>query len=129
MSISRSIRRFCNTFLVYVESHGIKDLAALTPQMLHDFVIMDGKRFCRKTVSHRCTMLRGLLRFLYHRRLVSVDLSSTVVSPRIYQQDQCPRFLTAGEVKTVLSMIDRRTTCGRRNYAMAMLLAVYGLGW
>jgi integrase len=90
-------------------------------------MIADGNRYCRQTVSHRCAMLRGLLRFLYRRRQVPVDLSAVVVSPRIYQQDQCPRFLTPEEVQTVLSVINQRTACGRRNYAMAILLAVYGL--
>lgn len=123
----KNIRRFCETFMVYLESHGFRDLAALTPQVVHDFMTFDGSRFCRKTVSHRCSMLRGLLRFLYCRRLVPVDLSSVVVSPRIYQQDECPRFLMPEEVKTVLSMIDRRTACGRRNYAMITLLTTYGL--
>ncbi|MEI6915907.1 MAG: site-specific integrase [Armatimonadota bacterium] len=123
----KGIRRFCNTFMVYLGSHGIRDLTAITPQAVHDFMIFDGKGYCRKTISYRCAMLRGLLRFLYRRRQVPVDLSAVVVSPRIYQQDQCPRFLTPEEVKIVLSMIDRGTVRGRRNYAMAMLLAVYGL--
>jgi integrase/recombinase XerD len=123
----KNIRRFSNCLMVYLGSRGIHDLAALTPTVVHDFMISDARRFNRKTVSHRCTMLRGLLRFLYRRQLLSVDLSPVVVSPRIYQQDQCPRFLRHEEVQSVLSTIDRRTVFGRRNFAMAMLLAVYGL--
>jgi integrase/recombinase XerD len=123
----KNTRRFCNTFLVYLESRGISEFAALQPQVVDDFMILDGRRFCRKTIVHRGAMLRGFLRFLYRRRLVRSDLSSTVVSPRIYSQDQCPRFLMPGEVESVLSAIDQGTSCGRRNFAMAMLLAAYGL--
>jgi integrase/recombinase XerD len=123
----KNIRRFCHAFMGYLESRGTADLSALTPQVVQEFMTSDSTGYRRKTVSHRCAMLRGLLRHLYRRGLISVDLSAVVIAPRIYQQDQCPRFLTPPEVKAVLSAFNRQKVCGRRNYAMAVLLAVYGL--
>ena len=48
-------------------------------------------------------------------------------APRVYQHDQCPRFLTRPQIDAVLAVIDRTTPVGRRDYAMMLLLTVYGL--
>ena len=72
-------------------------------------------------------MLRGFLSYLYRHQLIATDLCSAVVAPRIYRHEQCPRFLTAAEIDKVLAAIDRNTSLGRRDYAMLLLLAVYGL--
>ena len=120
-------RRFCETFLVFLGERDIFDLADIRHKVIHDFIIYEGMRYNRKTIKHRCSMLRGFLVHLYRRGIVGHDLAQAVVSPRIYRQEQCPRFLTPVEVKTVLAAIDRNTDGGKRDYAMILLLAVYGL--
>lgn len=72
-------------------------------------------------------MLRNLLSFLFRRGVVPVDLVGAIVSPRVYQHEQCPRFLTRSEIETVLATINRHTPVGVRDYAMLLLLATYGL--
>jgi site-specific recombinase XerD len=59
--------------------------------------------------------------------VVALDLSGVVIAPRVYQHDQCPRFLTRPQIDAVLAVIDRKTPVGRRDYAMLLLLTVYGL--
>ena len=54
-------------------------------------------------------------------------MSPVVVAPRIFKYESCPRFLTRAEVQRVLSIIDQETLVGKRDYAMLMLLATYGL--
>jgi len=78
-------------------------------------------------LSYHCSMLRDFLPFLHRRGVIAVDLAAAVVSPRLYQQEQCPRFLTRPEVEAVLAAIDRHTPVGQRDYAMVLLLATYGL--
>jgi integrase len=56
-----------------------------------------------------------------------VNLAGVVVTPRVYQGEHCPRFLTRAQIDAVLAVIDRQTPGGRRDYAMVLLLAVYGL--
>ncbi len=72
-------------------------------------------------------MLRDFLAYLYRHGVLAVDLAASVVSPRVYQHEQCPRFLTRGEIEAVLAVIDRQTPVGRRDFAMVLLLASYGL--
>jgi integrase len=102
-------------------------LQDLQPEHLYRFVTATGKTCARITLSFRCTVLRGFLAYLHRRGLVPMDLSSAVVAPRIYEQEQCPRFLTTAEVQAVVAAVDRQAPLGRRNYATLLLLAVYGL--
>ena len=74
-----------------------------------------------------CSTLRGYLSYLHRRGAIAIDLSSVVVGPRVYQHDQSPRFLTRPQIDAVLANVDRKTPVGRRDYAMLLLLTVYGL--
>jgi integrase len=55
------------------------------------------------------------------------DLSNTVEWPQVYRLSTIPRSITWAEVEQVLSGVDRRTPCGKRDYAILLLLVVYGL--
>lgn len=103
------------------------DLGRLRPESIHEFLIGEAKRCSRVTLRSRCYVLRDFLTYLFRRGVVSRDLAAAVVVPRVYRHEQCPRFLTRAEIETVLARIDRTTVVGRRDYAMVMLLAVYGL--
>jgi integrase/recombinase XerD len=117
----------CQAFRAFVTAEGLPGLHALRPDLIHRFIVGQGKRYSRKTLHSRCSDLRGLLSFLARRGVVSADLAAAVVSPRIYQHEQCPRFLTRPQVEAVLAVPDRDTPVGRRDYAMLLLLATYGL--
>jgi site-specific recombinase XerD len=121
----RDVRNTCATLLAPFRDTA--DLRDLRPKHLHRFVVAGGKIWARITLSSKCAIVRGFLAYLYRRGLVPVDLSSAVVAPRIYEEEQCPRFLTASEVEAVLAAVDRGPPRGRRDYAMLLLLAVYGL--
>ena len=121
------IRSCCRAFLTHLDASGIADLARITPSTIHAFVALDGKHFTRHTMSGRCSALRGLLSYLHLRGHTPTDLSAIVVAPKLYAHERCPRFLTRSEVRAVLSSVDRRTPLGRRDYAILILLATYGL--
>jgi integrase/recombinase XerD len=46
---------------------------------------------------------------------------------RVYRQEQLPRALRWETVRALLESIDRTTAIGRRDYAMLLLIATYGL--
>jgi integrase/recombinase XerD len=121
------IRRCTEELLLNLGLQGVVDLKSLGSVHIHAFIIREGQRVGRITLGHRCTMIRGFLSHLHRRGITSIDLSQAVVSPRRYQHEQCPRFLTRAEVEAVLAAVDLQTPHGRRDYAMLLLLAVYGL--
>jgi len=121
------IQSCCKAFLAYIEDCGITDLGAIAPGTIHAFIASEGGHFARRTMSGRCSALRGFLSFLYLKNRTPVDLSVLVVAPRLYAHECCPRFITRPEIRAVLSSVDRRTALGLRDYAMLILLSTYGL--
>jgi integrase/recombinase XerD len=125
---TEEVRRYqCRILLTYLATEGINHLHALRPDIVLRFIAWQGKRYSRQTLSALCSMLRDFLSFLHRCGTLAADLSRVVVSPRLYRQEQCPRFLTRSEIDAVLAVIDRRTPVGQRDYAMILLLATYGL--
>jgi len=58
----------------------------------------------------------------------ALDLSGTVIGPRIYDDEQVPSALRPEEIQAVLEATRQdRSPIGRRDYAFLMLLAAYGL--
>jgi len=92
-----------------------------------DFITEYSEGYARKTISSKCTILRGLLVYLYRKGLIRTDLSNVVIGPRIYQDEACPRFISKTQIQTILSQIDCDTIAGIRDYAMIIMLATYGL--
>jgi site-specific recombinase XerD len=121
------VRAPCNALLGFIGTESIQDLTAVTPGVVTRFITHEGEHYTRATLQGRCSRLRGFLSYLYRRDIVSVDLSAAVLAPRVFQDEQCPRFLTRAEIDAVLAVIDRETITGRRDFAMICLLAVYGL--
>ena len=85
-------------------------------------------RLARKTLARVACALRSFLRFLYACGHIRHDLASSVASPRVRRGDQPPRALPWSDVRRILRAIDRTTRTGRRDYALLLMMAVYGFG-
>ena len=83
----------------------------------------------RRTSIEDCTGgLRDFLRYLHGSGRSVFDLSGSVIGPRIYDYELIPSALRAEDVKKVLEVTGQDLSPrGRRDYAVLMLLATYGL--
>jgi len=82
----------------------------------------------RRTIEGRTVYLRSFLRYLHGSGRTPLDLSSTVIGPRIYDDEGIPSALRPEEVRAVLEVTRQDfSPTGRRDYACLMLLATYGL--
>lgn len=126
-STLESRRRLCQALVTHLACEGISDFRATRLDSIHRFLARQAQRCNRHTLRVLCSMLRGFLAFLYRRGVLAVDLAAAVVSPRVYQQEQCPRFLTRPEIEAVLATVNQATPLGKRDRAMILLLATYGL--
>jgi site-specific recombinase XerD len=120
-------QKVCQALIDYLAAKGGRSLRDLRPDLIHQFITQQGQRYCRDTLRQRCAMLRNFLSFLFRRAILPVDLASAVVAPRVYRHEHCPRFLTHSELAAVLAAINRHAPVGKRDYAMFLLLATYGL--
>lgn len=102
-------------------------LCHLGPQQVEAFVRAVGARVCRGSLQHTVAHLRSFLRFLASRGEVACGLDSSIDTPRVYRGERLPRALAWETVQAFLAAIDRATPMGRRDYAMFLLIATYGL--
>lgn len=91
------------------------------------FVANAGGRVGRRRMGQVTGTLRAFLRFLAATGEGPAGLDAQIESPRIYRGERLPRALASETVRTLLRSIDRTTPKGRRDYAMFLLIATYGL--
>jgi len=121
-------RRTVTAFLrhLHYEKNGAA-LAALTGRDLEGFLCAVGPRQTRASLQHVVAHLRAFLRFLVAEDEIAAGLDTQIDTPRVYRGEQLPRALPWDTVQALLKAIDRTTPMGRRDYAMFLLIATYGL--
>ena len=123
-----SYRHHLACFEAYLDRIGVTRLAELSPAILSAFVAeRAGAGLAKTTVRSGCGVLRVFLRYAHRQGLVATDLSKAVEWPPAYQLADIPRSISWAEVARVLGAVDRRTPCGKRDYAILLLLVTYGL--
>lgn len=114
-------------FEAYLQRSGIDNLAALSPAVVTAFLIQRARQLAPGGLTACGGIVRVFLRFLHRQGIVAKDLSRAVPRGRTYRHTAIPRAIPWNEVERVLASIDRRSPLGKRDYAMLMLLATYGL--
>ncbi len=100
----------------------------LSPVLLSAFITeRAGAGLAKTTVREGCGVLRVFLRYAHREGVLCRDLSGTVEWPQAYRLATIPRSISWADVERVLVGVDRRTPCGKRDYAILLLLVVYGL--
>lgn len=85
-------------------------------------------RVSKRTVADSCSSLRAFLRFLQMTGRLPADLAGGVIAPRYRTDEKPPRTLPWQDVQKVLRSISRAEAPGKRDFAIVLLLATYGLG-
>jgi integrase/recombinase XerD len=124
----RLYRHHLHRFEVYLKRVGVAELRELSPALLSAFVAeRSGAGLAKSTVRDTCGTLRVFLRYAHREGLVRRDLARTVEWPQVYRLSSIPRSISWDDVGKVLDTVDRRTPCGKRDYAILLLLVTYGL--
>lgn len=115
------------TFDAYLRHIGLADLADLRPAIVTAFLVDQGGKLHGTSMRGQSSILRTFLRYLFRQELLSGDLSRVVDSPRTYRHSGIPRSIPWKDVHRVLDAVDRRSAMGKRDYAILLLLVIYGL--
>lgn len=113
-------------FLRYLDDD-VARMHQLTAGQLDGFVVECARWMSRRSIGRVSAALRSFLRYLHLRGEIDRDLASGVATPRIYRHETVPRALPWADVRRLLATPDRATVTGRRDHAILVLLAVYGL--
>lgn len=104
-------------------------LKTLTVAQVNDLLAKDvqGHGFARTTVNRQASVLRGFIRFGEKREWCRRGLADGIQAPRVYRHEGLPVGPSWDDVKRLLVAAEGDRPTDIRDYAMLMLLAVYGL--
>ena len=121
---ARKYTQKLSAFAQYLERAGITELDRITPEHIREFYENDNNNAPRRSYG---STLRVFFRWAAAQGWLSSSLRDAVPRPRQYRYVSLPDVLDQGEVDRVLAAVDRSTPLGRRDYAVLVLAARYGL--
>lgn len=104
----------------------ITGLDDLTPALVRDY-LSSFHPLRWGTIAVHASALRGWFGYLRLHGLVEIDLAPAIVLPRVAHRSTPPRVFDRATVEKLLTAVDRSTPLGKRDYAMLLLAARYGL--
>ena len=102
-------------------------LRAVQLKDIDDYLVKLRRHYAVSTVSSILSSLRLFLRFLRSTGRICHDLASSIQSPP-RRRIQLPRALPWADVRRILKAVDQRSPLGRRDYAILLLMSLYGMG-
>jgi len=105
-----------------------RSMAELDLADIDAFIVACRHHYARTTVADIASSLRSFLRFLHTTGRLAVDLAPSVMAPIVRRGERPLRALPWEKVKRILDAVERSTAAGRRDYALLLLMSVYGLG-
>lgn len=114
-------------FVAFLGGRG-RRLSAVRLGDVDAFVAFLLKSMKRKTVAGMCSALRAFLRFLHATARLPHDVADSVLAPRVRVADCPPRVLPWRDVRRLIAAIDVCAPLGRRDLALLLTMATYGMG-
>jgi len=94
---------------------------------IRDHLLIRSKGRSGEYMRLMAVALRSFCHFLFLRGDTPRDLADSVPTVSKWRQSSVPTFLTPEQEETILASTDRSKPCGRRDYAILLLLARLGL--
>lgn len=113
-------------FYGFLIKNGITEPALISIKTIHAF-LQSLCAFEKPTVNHTMRTVRYYLKYCYENGFSNQELFSKI--PNIYynRQSRLPSSYSSGEVDTLLKSIDVGNPCGKRDYAIILLVSRLGL--
>jgi site-specific recombinase XerD len=90
-------------------------------------VVRESERVSASSTQQFACGLRAFLRFCFMEGLTTQDLSAAALSVTGRRRDALPRGIPVSDAKALLDSCDRRSSQGRRDYAVLVVLLRLGL--
>lgn len=122
-----TIKSCLKGFETYLLQKNFKALSELERSDIEAFILTFTK-YAKSTLPNRIYYLKMLLNFAYQQGHTTENLST--VCPHVRRTDthnSIPSTFTAEEVKAILAAVDRANPCGKRDYAILLMVTKLGL--
>jgi site-specific recombinase XerD len=118
---------FIYRFLVERFGDGPFLFRELKPSDISAFILRHAHTMSPKRAQGMTSAFRSFFRFLFGKGKLHADLALSVPTVAGWRLSTVPKYLVPEEVQRLLGACDRKTSAGRRNYAILLLLARLGL--
>ncbi len=112
--------------LIFFESRGIHDLKDICAADISNF-IKTQIDLQNQTIASTLTAIRCFFRELYIQKMIGEDLAEKVPSLKANRNYNLPKVWKTKDVQNLLASIDRANPTGKRDYAILLMIARYGL--
>jgi site-specific recombinase XerD len=126
-NVARIYRNVAGQLLVETSPSGELDMSPLDGATVKRYVLGHSRGSSLYRTRTMLIGLRSFLRFLHLRGNIAMDLRGAVPKMAGWRMASLPKYLAPEQVNTIVESCDRRTTVGRRDYAVLLLLARMGL--
>jgi integrase len=113
-------------FAAFLDQGGVRALASLQPAQIQQFLAQLHAQKPATRLTYRVS-LRSFLRWAYQEDLLPTDLRPAVIGARHLRHTGLRDVLSREEITRVLTAVDRSSATGRRDYAVLLLAARYGM--
>lgn len=120
-------KTFIHKFLVERFRKGPLLFGELRSSDISAFVLRHAPTMSPRRAQLMTTAFRSFFCFLFQSGELETDLAACVPTVADWRLSTVPKYLTPEEVGRVVAACDRRTSTGRRDYAILLLLARLGL--
>lgn len=118
--------KISKTFIDYLQQLKVESIKDITMDTCNSYLkTLAGLSF--KTIEQQVCGIRHFLRFLYSSNLIIDDYAEKIHMPVVSKNAKIPSTWKLDELKAILSVIDRNSPIGKRDYAMILLACVLGL--
>lgn len=126
-----TVERHCSRAAEFLHFLGVDRepgrVSALQGRDIEAFISHAGRHLGRVSMQDVAAALRSFLRFMAMECAVPSGLECHVDSPRCFRGERLPRAVSWGAVQALLRSVERSRAKGRRDYAILLLVATYGL--
>jgi site-specific recombinase XerD len=113
-------------FSSFLDINGVHDITSIQPSQIRQFLLgLEGQKSA--TILTYGVTLRSFFRWAFLEKVLPMDFSSAAMSAPRYRQSAIRDVLGESEIEHILSAVDRSTAIGRRDFAVLLLAARYGL--
>jgi len=113
-------------FQTFLEKREINELADLTIALIDEFICEMGKK-CSHSLRNLNSTLRSFLRYLYFYQYIPSDLAGRLYPQSSFSASSRPKYVPWKKIQDFLSRLKRESLKDKRDYAILMFLASYGM--
>ena len=119
--------KYARIFIVHCFGVSSVSFSNLTGKRIQDFILLQSRSQGAKSCQKITTALKSFLKFLFLYGKTESDLAIFVPTVSNRRNTHIPCFLSPVEVQKVLNSCNLKSSMGRRDYAILLLLARFGL--